>query len=138
MANPHQGIQTAQQVSVEELAVGMFVSALDRPWLDTPFLLQGFLIEDEQTLTQLRQTCSKVTVDLRRSAVNDADWPALPEEAQVTVEAKVTRVVSARADPRKPRRRRFPRWLQEMFASRGYIQPEVDEKASLAHLLRRR
>jgi HD-GYP domain-containing protein (c-di-GMP phosphodiesterase class II) len=127
-----------KQFSVDELTVGMFVSALDRPWLDTPFLLQGFLIEDEQTLAQLRQTCSKVTVDLRRSAVNDTDCPTLPGEAQGTVDAKVTRVVSPPADPRKPRRRRLPRWLQEMFASRGYNEPEVDEKASLAHLLRRR
>ena len=64
-----------KQFSVDELTVGMFVSALDRPWLDTPFLLQGFLIEDEQTLAQLRQSCSRVTVDLRRSAVNDAGCP---------------------------------------------------------------
>ena len=126
-----------KQFSVDELTVGMFVSALDRPWLDTPFLLQGFLIEDEQTLAQLRQTCSKVTVDLRRSAVNDADCPALPGKAQATAEPKVGRVISAPARPRKPPRSRFPRWLQEMFASRGYTEPEVDEKASLAQLLRR-
>jgi HD-GYP domain-containing protein (c-di-GMP phosphodiesterase class II) len=128
-----------KQFSVEELTVGMFVSALDRPWLDTPFLLQGFLIEDEQTLTQLRQTCTKVTVDLRRSAINDADCPALVGEAQATVEAKVTRVVRSPAAPRKPRRIKSPGWLQQMFASRGNIvAPEVDEKAALAQLLRRR
>ena len=44
-----------KHLSVDELAVGMFVSALDRPWLDTPFLVQGFLIEDEETLMHLRE-----------------------------------------------------------------------------------
>jgi HD-GYP domain-containing protein (c-di-GMP phosphodiesterase class II) len=126
-----------KQFSVDELTVGMFVSALDRPWLDTPFLLQGFLIEDEQTLAQLRQTCSKVTVDLRRSAINDADCSTPPGELQATAEPKVRRVSSPPAGPRNPSRRRFPRWLQEMFASRGYTEPEVDEKAPLAQLLRR-
>ena len=62
-----------KQLSVDELAVGMFVCALDRPWLDTPFLVQGFLIEDEDTLAQLRQTCHQVTIDLSRSANDDAD-----------------------------------------------------------------
>lgn len=126
-----------KQFSVDELAVGMFVSALDRPWLDTPFLVQGFLIEDEQTLAQLRQICRNVTVDLRRSAVNDADYPAPPREPPATVGAKVGRVISAPAEPRKPPRSLFPRWLQEMFAGRGYAEPEVDEKPSPAHLLRR-
>jgi HD-GYP domain-containing protein (c-di-GMP phosphodiesterase class II) len=126
-----------KQFSVDELAVGMFVSALDRPWLDTPFLVQGFLIEDEQTLAQLRQICRRVTVDLRRSAVNDAGYPAPPRKPPATVEAKVGRVISPPAEPRKRPRSPFPRWLREMFAGRGYTEPEVDEKSSLAHLLRR-
>jgi HD-GYP domain-containing protein (c-di-GMP phosphodiesterase class II) len=126
-----------KQFSVDELAVGMFVSALDRPWLDTPFLVQGFLIEDEQTLAQLRQTCRKVTVDLRRSAVNDADYPAPPREPPAIVEAKVGRVSSPPPDPRKPPRSLFPRWLKEMFAARGHTETQVDEKPLEAHLLRR-
>ena len=126
-----------KQFSVDELAVGMFVSALDRPWLDTPFLVQGFLIEDEQTLAQLRQTCRKVTVDLRRSAVNDADHPAPARKSPATVEPQLGRVISTPAKPRKPSRRLFPRWLQEKFAGRGYTEPKVAEEASVARLLRR-
>ena len=34
------------KVDVKDLKIGMFVADLDRPWIDTPFLLQGFLIED--------------------------------------------------------------------------------------------
>lgn len=124
-----------KQFSVDELAVGMFVSALDRPWLDTPFLVQGFLIEDEETLAQLRQTCRKVTVDLRRSAANDADQPAPPREP-AAVDARVGRVSSPSADPRKPSRSPFPRWLREMFAGRGYTEPPMDETPPAARPLR--
>ena len=124
-----------KQFSVEDLTLGMFVSALDRPWLDTPFLVQGFLIEDEQTLAQLRQICRKVTVDLRRSA--GGDYPTPPRKPPAPVEPKVGRLISSPAKRPKRPRSLFPRWLREMLAGRGYIEPEVDEKPSLAHLLRR-
>ena len=126
-----------KQFSVDELTLGMFVSALDRPWLDTPFLVQGFLIEDEQTLAQLRQICRKVTIDLRRSAVNGADYPAPPREPPAPVEPRVRQISSPPPEPRKRPRSLFPRWLKEMFAGRGYTDPKVDEKPSLTHLLKR-
>jgi len=126
-----------KQFSVEELALGMFVSALDRPWLDTPFLVQGFLIEDEQTLAQLRQICRKVTVDLRRSAVNDADYQEPPRKPPETVEPKVGRAISTPAAPRKRPRSLFPRLLKEMFARRDLSKQQVDKKPSEPDLRRR-
>ena len=36
-----------EKTAVTDLAIGMFVAELDRPWLDTPFLLQGFMIEEQ-------------------------------------------------------------------------------------------
>ena len=41
----------------------MFVAELDRPWLESPFLMQGFLIEDEPTLAQVKALCRFVYVD---------------------------------------------------------------------------
>ena len=123
-----------KQLSVDELAVGMFVCALDRPWLDTPFLVQGFLIEDEETLAQLRQTCRQVTVDLSRSAIDDADYAGIHPTAPAAIEAKVGRVVSlpAPAHQQRPPRSLLPRWLQALFASRGPIEPELFVKPSAA------
>lgn len=46
----------------------MFVAELDRPWLDTPFLLQGLLVQQRKELETLRQYCRFVQVDPRRSA----------------------------------------------------------------------
>ncbi len=51
------------EVSVEDLQVGMYVSALDRPWLETPFLFQGFTVKDETDISELREHCKRVYVD---------------------------------------------------------------------------
>lgn len=51
---------------VDELTVGMFVSALDRPWIETPFLFQGFLIEDRDSIAELKEHCKFVYVDVER------------------------------------------------------------------------
>lgn len=56
-----------EAIEVEYLKLGIYVTDLDRPWLGTPFLLQGFLIEEQQQIVQLQQLCKIVYVDRRRS-----------------------------------------------------------------------
>jgi len=51
-----------------ELKIGMYVTDLDRPWLDTPFLLQGLLIENDEQIGQLQKYCKFVLIDWNRSA----------------------------------------------------------------------
>jgi HD-GYP domain-containing protein (c-di-GMP phosphodiesterase class II) len=53
-------------VSTSELSVGMYVAELDRPWLETPFLFQGFYIQSEKEISELQQYCQKVYVDIDR------------------------------------------------------------------------
>jgi HD-GYP domain-containing protein (c-di-GMP phosphodiesterase class II) len=55
------------KVDVKELKIGMFVADLDRPWIDTPFLLQGFVIEDQQQIVELQRHCQFVVIDRARS-----------------------------------------------------------------------
>lgn len=55
------------RVPVEELDLGMFIVELDRPWLGTPFLFQGFQIRDQAELAQLRSCCRYVLVDEKLS-----------------------------------------------------------------------
>ena len=51
------------KLHVSHLQIGMFVSQLDCDWLDTPFLLQGFLIESEADIDKLCEHCEHVWVD---------------------------------------------------------------------------
>ena len=60
------------KISTNDLDIGMFVSGLDRPWLETPFLTQGFLIESPTDIERLREYCEFVLVDSRRSRQRDA------------------------------------------------------------------
>ena len=52
-----------RKVSTFDLKIGMHVSNLDRPWLDTPFLLQGFIISDDDDIKALQQHCKYVFID---------------------------------------------------------------------------
>ncbi|MDN3518681.1 HD-GYP domain-containing protein [Aquisalimonas lutea] len=58
-----------QRIPADKLRIGMYVSALDRPWVETPFLFQGFTVENEADLAQLRSLCMEVVVDAERSRV---------------------------------------------------------------------
>jgi HD-GYP domain-containing protein (c-di-GMP phosphodiesterase class II) len=60
-----------QKVNVEALKLGMFVSRLDRPWLETRFLFQGFHISSDVDMQQLRSTCEYVFVDPERGEAPD-------------------------------------------------------------------
>ena len=57
----------ASKIFTVDLKIGMFVADLDRPWVDTPFLLQGFLIENEEQILALKTHCEWVMVDRARS-----------------------------------------------------------------------
>lgn len=56
------------RVDTASLAVGMFVSRLDRPWEGTPFPLQGFEIRTDREMDTLRGLCKYVYIDRRREA----------------------------------------------------------------------
>ena len=55
------------KLPVNELKVGMYISNLDRSWLETPFLLQGFNLETEQDIVTVCEYCDHVYVDLSLS-----------------------------------------------------------------------
>lgn len=54
-------------IATQDLKLGMFIAELDRPWLGTPFLVQGFLLEEEGQVATLRDLCRFVSVDRQRS-----------------------------------------------------------------------
>ena len=57
-----------RKVPIEDLQVGMFVSQLDRPWVGTPFPLQGFRIANRDEIVQLQRYCKYVMVDTEPAA----------------------------------------------------------------------
>lgn len=50
-----------------ELQLGMYVCELDRPWVDSPFLFQGFPLNNAAEIKQINDLCDYVYVDKQRS-----------------------------------------------------------------------
>src|SRR5688572_9107579 len=78
----------------------MYVAQLDRPWTDTPFMFQGFVLESEEQLAILKKFCKTVFVDEERSELRDVPplKPFAPRHrVQVPVEREVERAKLAHA-----------------------------------------
>ena len=56
-----------REIGVAHLRPGMYVSRLDRDWIGTPFLLQGFLVQTQDDIDLLAQYCRHVFVDTVKS-----------------------------------------------------------------------
>ncbi len=54
---------TRVKMPVSQVQVGMFVSDLDRPWVETPFPLQGFYIRHARDIQVLEGYCKHVYID---------------------------------------------------------------------------
>jgi len=80
----------------------MRVSELDRDWLDTPFLMQGFIIEDPEDIHVVAQYCEHVWIDstyeVKSSATSSNVGTAtsaptiIPFEYEVPVEQEHKRI----------------------------------------------
>ena len=65
-----------REIPVHELRIGMFVGRLDRPWTETPFPLQGFLIHNRAQVERLAEYCETVWIDVEKSSAAEP-MPAL-------------------------------------------------------------
>ena len=70
-----------KKIHTHDLKVGMFVSEMDRPWIETPFAIQGFYIYSEEDIDEVRKYSDHVYIDvfesLSRGALGDKDSGAL-------------------------------------------------------------
>ena len=67
-------------IDVDGLRIGMYVSQLDRPWLETPFLFQGFFIRNESEIEEIRRYCDYIEIDIEESdaTILNSVSPAVP------------------------------------------------------------
>lgn len=52
-----------KKIVTDEVKHGMYVCRLDRPWLETPFLLQGFYVMDDEDICSLKEYCDHVYIE---------------------------------------------------------------------------
>ena len=98
----------------------MYVSKLDRPWLETPFIFQGFEIREQSEIDLLRQFCEIVYIDVDRGALSDAQIEHL---IQTQGMSRTTSIPVKRIKTREPGF--FQRWLKSLLMRLGFYKEAV-------------
>jgi len=68
------------RIGVDALDIGMYVTKLDRPWMETPFLLEGLLISSHEEVSQLQALCSHVYVDTERGTTPSPQFWSMSDD----------------------------------------------------------
>lgn len=55
-----------KKIDVRDLQIGMYIAELDRPWLETPFMFQGFELRSPDAMAKLRELCKYVWIETDR------------------------------------------------------------------------
>ena len=138
-------------VSADHLRPGLYVNALDRPWVETPFAFQGFRIAGDDEIETLRAYCKYVFVDLARSEPSAAETvmaagrrrPLRPEQ----LGSRTARAVADQPLPPElreccgslfepvahPDRSRFARLVQTASEARDQSSEAVHEALACLH-----
>lgn len=105
-----------KKIAAGEIIQGMFVCRLDRPWLETPFLLQGFYVMNDEDISALKEYCEHVYIETEvpelelsqkdslngknpwRQTVSDLPRPTTEYRSLTTVEEEVTVAKSLRKE----------------------------------------
>ena len=117
-----------KEVRVEDLQFGVYISELDRPWQGTPFMFQGFILNNDRQLEALKQYCKKVFIDLEkgpdlpdRKLLGGGPSGPKPPSVLTTIKEKTRYEEQASVDVELPRARqaqaRTEVVLQDMLGS---------------------
>ncbi|MES9899476.1 MAG: HD domain-containing phosphohydrolase [Sedimenticola sp.] len=74
------------KTSIDGLEAGMFVSRLDRPWVKTPFDLQGVVVRNTDDIERLRKYCNYVYVDVEQGVSPQPRFWILDETPSVVLD----------------------------------------------------
>jgi len=72
-----------RQIPVEELTFGMYISKLDRPWTETPFAFQGFVLKSSKQIDVLKKYCKHVFIDLEKEDLQEVGKVTAEDLAKV-------------------------------------------------------
>lgn len=113
------------QVPVGELQIGMFVCKLDRPWIETPFLMQGFSIDCHEDIQQIAHYCRHVYVDEKKSIT-----------APAKIERKMLSMSELFPDRQLATYTKQSSWTQELPEAQKSIQNLGESTVSMLKAIR--
>lgn len=107
-------------MDASSVTVGMYVSKLDRPWLETPFVFQGFEVRDDVDIEMLQSYCQTVYVDVDRGHLT-------PDEIRRLLKSSSAKGRASAAERHAPAQKesRLLRWLQRLLLRLGLYRQSV-------------
>ena len=57
-----------KKIHAKDIQQGMYIYQLDRPWIETPFMFQGFEVQTEEQVLELQKHCQWVIIDTEKGA----------------------------------------------------------------------
>jgi HD-GYP domain-containing protein (c-di-GMP phosphodiesterase class II) len=70
-----------KKIDVWDLKVGMYVRELDKPWLETPFMLQGLWVTSLEDIEEIKRCCKHVYIDPDKGKDVDSDLALVGQSA---------------------------------------------------------
>jgi HD-GYP domain-containing protein (c-di-GMP phosphodiesterase class II) len=107
-----------QKINISELRKGMYVCDLDRPWLESPFLFQGFLINSDTELDELKDLCQFVYIDTERAAIADEKKATTKSESSTVsdhVQRPYVRTFEEEIRPARELRNEATAYMEQVF-----------------------
>lgn len=113
------------KMPVGHLRKGMVVVELDRPWLESPFLLQGFEIKETSEIVKLQECCEYVYVH------KSAGMQALPADESGAGKRKTTKksLYQRPARTSKPKTKKLSNGVLAYLGSNKLLSTMKDRKA---------
>jgi HD-GYP domain-containing protein (c-di-GMP phosphodiesterase class II) len=112
------------ETPVDALRFGMFISKLDRPWTETPFMFQGFVLKSEKQLDALKKFCKIVYVDPEKEEVPDVTKVTAEDIAKVRGSTVYKEVASVEVE--------LPR-AQKAFTSTTVVVQELSRAVTIGN-----
>jgi HD-GYP domain-containing protein (c-di-GMP phosphodiesterase class II) len=113
------------RLAVSELKIGMFVSELDRPWLESPFGFQGFPLRSVEDIQAVKRVCAYVYVDTEKSVGGGIRKRATPPS--LSVRPETVQYAAPSAGPKRARS-----WIPSVLRGRS---KSGDSTAAIIHSL---
>lgn len=129
MLNKTHQLCDSLRIRIDDLRLGMFILELDRPWTQTPFLLQGFLLTEKLDLKALQVLVKELVIDPGRSSSHSLvhlPFDILYEVRDLEMPARLVAPKSSPAlrgvlEEQQSQLERVVEWLHSKFTKTDYV-----------------
>ena len=125
-----------------DLRWGMYISSLDRPWLESPFLFQGFELQTPQEMELLKKHCKHVYINIIKgvdalTTRNRTEYESRMRAIQVEEEKIALKVREIADSPATPRQR--PAYVDQVPLEKEIVyakEVEADARETIREIIK--